>query len=409
MKKINVDGLLALKPEEIKFIFFHCKGDTVAQAAKKVPMAASSAYKMLREDIYPMLHVDGWEDIKSELCKPLRAMVYKSEDLDNWPEGFREKIEALREPTQAQEQAESNAESSPTTPQSQETTGSEQRAARNQEERRPRPAWPLLAIPLLLLFTACIFALWFAWNNIPGIFLGPDGNAPSAQPPVGSTSGVGATNTVEAAVTPSLPARTLVPAPSSSETVQAIPPPSPIATRTSIPLLFRDTFDTGVNEEWGMAGDNFNVVDGRLSSLGPLFGVLGDSSWIDYAIEFKIDHLKWSRFGSGLRIFIRRQDNSNYMAVEIVTVTRCYFRWLIVLDGTEKVIVDSKIEISRDWTQCQGAWRIEADGNHYRVFKDFEQRLEFIDDRFANGGTGILINGDDTEWRLDDFAVIPLP
>jgi hypothetical protein len=423
MKKVSVDGLLGLNLEEIEIVYRRCRGEKVEDIADDMGIGKSTIWNDRMPRILEMLEVENWKEIERELCIPLRKIIFSVSLLKScWPHDFREKIEALREETST---AQTAATTNPPTLAEQttqasiiaetgslpsDTSASEQvkqtsLESADQAAARPRvPSWIFVAISLLLFCLILAVGIRFAWNRIPQF------SPVASETPANTESPTNvATSTMEEALVPNTLVATVETIPITTDTVEPSPAPSQSPTQTSLPTLFHDPFDTGISPEWGMAGNSFNSVDGKLSSLGNLHGVIGDGTWTDYAVEFNIDHYHWSYIETGLRILVRYQDDSNYMALAIKSVNGCDFRWLIVAGGNEKVVPGSETHVSQDYRQCLGLWRIEVDGNRYKVSINFEPKREFVDDTFNSGGVGIFVNQDTTELILDEFKVLPIP
>jgi hypothetical protein len=426
MKKVSIDGLLALSLEEIEIIYRRLRGDSVRKIALEMRIPEATVWNQRIPEIRKMLGVEEWKEIEQHLKIPLRSIIPSLQTLKSgWPEEFRQKIEALREPDEAStartaatelplpsvEQTTQSSTNSETVSIPSFASSSEQSNEASSSGRtdpvgaRPRvPSWIFVGVPLLLICLILVVGIRFAWNHIPQFF-------PVASETSANTEGPTnvATSTLEEALVPNTPAATVEAIPTPADAAEPSPTPSQTPTQTSLPTLFIDQFNTGISPEWGMRGDNFNVVEGKLASVGTLHGIVGNGSWTNYAIEFNLDHLFWSYIEAGLRILVRYQDDANYMALAIKSVNGCDFRWLVVSGGVERVVVGSDTKISQDYKQCLGFWRIEVDGNRYKVSIDFEPRLEFFDDTFANGGTGIFVNLEKTEVKFDEFKVLPLP
>ena len=194
--KINIDGLLALNLEQIQIVFRRCRGDSVQKIANEMGIGASTIYEGMHE-IFELLEVKDWRELEKEACVPLRRIITGEEALARgWPEAFREKIEALRDPIEPQTQTttvagETPPESLPSTNQSESesradsehfasippVSGSKAESIPNtqrQETRRDPFPWYFIAIPGLLLCLVCISAFmfgrgmvdeWFSRNN----------------------------------------------------------------------------------------------------------------------------------------------------------------------------------------------------------------------------------------------------
>src|SRR5687768_1273526 len=198
MKKVNIDGLLALKLEEIEIIYRRCRGDTVQKVANDMHIGASTIHNERMPEILKLLEVENWRELESLLCVDLRRTIPSVEALQQgWPETFREKIEALRDPIEHQTQATTVgrepllASPLPSTNQSESqsradsersaalppVSGSEAESIPNTERQETRQApfpWYFIAIPVLLLCLVCISVFmfgrgmvgeWFSRNN----------------------------------------------------------------------------------------------------------------------------------------------------------------------------------------------------------------------------------------------------
>jgi hypothetical protein len=363
MKKVSVDGLLLLKPEEIKIVYLRCRGETVEKIAKKIPMAASAIYKVLKENIYPVLKVEGIDDIKAELSRPLLGMVFNLEELNNWPEGFREKIEALREPLEpqiepstiiesssttsqatldSQKQSESNTESASTTSSSQ-TLGSQQTAGIGQKEHAKNPPpWLLVAIPILVVCILCIAATPFFWGmierNVNAIFL-----TQVAEPPPSQVSTEAATS-----MPSEMPQAIFSPSPSvlaspSLESSAAFTPTdrptdTSVPSATPSPNLFVDDFSDGLGPAWTVVFGKPLFVNGRLTANETTLLSLGDATWTDYQIEFDVEIHACVLIVESDGVGVRATDFDNMI---FFAFSSCDTYWIPVKDGTSNTRFDT--------------------------------------------------------------------
>ena len=134
--------------------------------------------------------------------------------------------------------------------------------------------------------------------------------------------------------------------------------------------------------DWVINGNNYNLVNSQLSWQGLFTAYVGDSSWDNYAVEFDVKQLVHSNYGFG--VLIRRQSDTDYVGLQLREWYGCGSRWVIAKEGKETVVVDS--EMKHD---CAGHYRIEVDGNRYKLFKDGSQMFVFNNKTFANGGVGL--------------------
>ena len=231
MNKFNIDGLLALNLEEIKIVFLRCRGETVEETAEYLKIGASTIYKWM-PGICELLGLSSWKEIDEELCVTLRRIVPDVRALDaGWPEAFREKIEALREPKEPVEPplgpkvplAATPSSSNPTKP-----NGNTEKTS--DVSSRTRIAWPLIAIPLVILGLLCIAGLIFG-GSLLGNFLNRTQAPPASEtsvPLVEDTSAVQPSPTVQLTDTAILlPTETIAPTstftPTSTLTLTVLP------------------------------------------------------------------------------------------------------------------------------------------------------------------------------------------
>src|SRR5262245_33714866 len=118
--------------------------------------------------------------------------------------------------------------------------------------------------------------------------------------------------------------------------------------------------------DWITKGNNYNLVDGQLSSQGLFTAYVKNAKWDNYAVEFDMKEL--SPFSSeSLDILIRRQSDTDYVAMRWFrpAYNFCKSRWVIARRGQETLIVNSeKIH------DCVGHYQIEVDGNRYKALRD---------------------------------------
>jgi hypothetical protein len=168
MKKVNIDGLLALKLEEIEIIYRRCRGDTVQKVANEMGIGASTIYNERIPGILKLLEVDNWKELESLLCVDLRRIIPRLEALQQgWPLAFREKIEALREPLPTQTTTGAQIPSATVVPSANHTSSkTETNQTLEREEAKPTrpqfPAWHVVAFALLTLCLLCVAGVVFA-------------------------------------------------------------------------------------------------------------------------------------------------------------------------------------------------------------------------------------------------------
>lgn len=76
---------------------------------------------------------------------------------------------------------------------------------------------------------------------------------------------------------------------------------------------------------------------------------------------------------------------------------------MIARKGKETVVVDSQKQHA-----YRGHYRIEVDGNKYKLFKDNNEIFVFNNNIFAKGGLGLKSTGDHLAFILDHFKVVRL-
>jgi hypothetical protein len=156
---------------------------------------------------------------------------------------------------------------------------------------------------------------------------------------------------------------------------------------------------------WVIHGNNYNLVNSQLSAQGLFTTSVGDSSWDKYAIEFDVKQLVNS--GYHLSILVRRQSDTEYVGLQLRSWHNCGSRWVIARERRETVVVNS--EVKHD---CAGHYRIEVEGNKYKLFKDGSQMFVFTNNGFANGGVGLKsVNsgyGGIVTFIIDNFKVVSL-
>lgn len=181
-------------------------------------------------------------------------------------------------------------------------------------------------------------------------------------------------------------------------------------TFTPIPKLFADNFDTGISPTWSyMDGGNYGMTNGQLSSIGLFNAYVGDSNWTNYAVEFELDYLLYS--GCNFSLMVRRQSNSDYMALQLNTFNKCSLRWVKVSGGQEKEIVNSETTISNSYSECPGNYKVEVNGSTYTTYKNGQILLTFTDSTFTNGNVGIFTTSNDEQFKfiIDNFQIKSLP
>ena len=146
---------------------------------------------------------------------------------------------------------------------------------------------------------------------------------------------------------------------------------------------------------------NGPLVDSQLSSQGPFTAYVKNSKWDNYAVEFDVKQLVPT--GYGLGILVRRQSDTNYVALRLRESFGCGSRWVIVKEGNETVVVNSELKYD-----CAGHYRIEVQGSRYKLFKDGSELFVFNNNAFANGGVGLKSQDDSLTFAIEKFKVVRL-
>ena len=407
MKKVSLDGLLALKPEEIKLVYLRCLGNTMEYSAKKSGFSPATAYKKLKEDVYPMLGVEGWGDIKADLCKPLRKMVSSVEELENWPEGFREKIEALREsPAQP---VESQTDKKPTIDSKQpQPIPSEQQGSGI--DRGRRPPWILIAVSLLVLCVLCIFGMFTIWQTFnPFQFFQttPTSPAPTEIPTLQltNTQPVVFTHTSSPTLTdtPIPPTPTVTITPTETPTITNTPLPTETPTPAVEPLFF-DDFTDGKSDMWQTIYGEPIIVDNALTFQANTLMVIDASDWTDYEVSFDVSNIQCQGGVSsrGVTIGQRYQNANNMMALRIFHWgDYCDAQWYLIKDGDWDKLPNASFPVPPKDSNGVRHFILSVEGNTYN--SPFGVPLVIED--FQTGGVALLAN---KGVIIDNFKVIPL-
>ena len=187
---------------------------------------------------------------------------------------------------------------------------------------------------------------------------------------------------------------------------QLVVPTEIIPTSAPILKLFADNFDAGINPTWAyMDGTNYGMTNGQLSSIGLFTAYVGDNNWANYVVEFDLDYLLYS--GYNFNLMIRRQNDSDYMALQLNTFNKCSLKWVKVKNGKVTEIVNSETTVSNSYSDCPGKYKVEVNGNTYKTFKNGQVLLIFTDNTFSDGGVGILSTSADEQFKfiIDNFQI----
>jgi hypothetical protein len=183
---------------------------------------------------------------------------------------------------------------------------------------------------------------------------------------------------------------------------QGLQPPPPVKDGNLLAELRED------HPDWVIHGSNYNLVDRQLSSNGLFTAYVGDSNWDNYVVEFDVKKLVTStRFEFG--VLIRRQSDTDYVGLQLMHFVHwhpCYARWVIAKGGKETVVVNS--EMRYDCADQDVHYRIEVDGNRYKLFKDGSQMFVFNNNTFTNGGVGFKSVNKKLTFIIDNFKVVSL-
>jgi hypothetical protein len=283
------------------------------------------------------------------------------------------------------------------------------------------------SLVIVVLSLTAVGILWHLWPLLP-ITLANDEPIPTfvptaitvatplspSEPGEENPNVSSPSNTVEAATIPE--ARSEADLVIASPTANIVPPTDvpPTMTQPALPTatpdirLFWDDFETGVKEEWNMRGNNFNSVNGKLTSNANLEGAAGDHSWINYRVI-----LNWQNIGQRLNLRVRVQDDNNYMEVTCNPPPTnrpnrsptC--NWYKVINGERWQIPQTNFHLPQKVA-------FEIDNNAYRVLDVQNDRilLTFVDNTVSYGGFSLLVEASDRHNRifiLDSIEVYPLP
>lgn len=400
--KINIDGLLGLNLEQIKIVFRRCRGDSVQKIANEMGIGASTIYDWMH-DIFELLEVEDWRELEKELCVPLRRIIPSLDALDKgWPEAFREKIEALREPVEPR-QPPPIPVPQPTISQS--PTGSPPSAGgdgRDRIRRRIPPIWPLVAIPLLL---ACIVCGVFSWRIVIPIFQNALASAQATQIPqtIQETPATQAPTDI-AAVPPTN--TVLVPATQTSLPTSTITPvtPSPTPTETATPkppALYETSFDSGMPDGMELVYGSVDFIDGQLVGQELTLLAVGDGSWKNYQVEYetKKNTYCWGVQENGVAAHAIDQDN-----MVLWSWNYCETGWFELVNG-EWV----KISGGRDIVANPGTVvliRMVAEDRNFTVYTNNNKRSSYFNEKYTQGKVYILLSD---ESVIDNLRISQLP
>jgi hypothetical protein len=161
MRKINIDGLLALNLEEIEIVYRRLIGETIIKIASEIGISDSTISNQRMPKILRMLGVETWREAAEELEIPVRSIIPNVEALKRgWPEEFRGKIEGLR--MSAEPPKETSTSAGETDPS----------LKPNQGTPRPPnlPPWVAIAVPLIVFLLLCAGGIVFAAPRLLNIF-----------------------------------------------------------------------------------------------------------------------------------------------------------------------------------------------------------------------------------------------
>lgn len=209
------------------------------------------------------------------------------------------------------------------------------------------------------------------------------------------------TNTPYPTYTP-YPVYTLVP----QEALVVTQTPFPATPTHSAIILFEDNFNSGLSQSWTIKSGSPFVVNGSLSTnQDNTWLQIGDSTWIDYKVEFVADANGCWFTGNTINnvIAVRYQNLDNMVAF---VWKDCVGKWYIVTDGVWNQIPgqNSRNGVG-DLGRGMERFSITVVGNEY-VFHHNELKLfSFFDNLFLSGGIALGVG---QETLIDDFVVIDL-
>jgi hypothetical protein len=427
MKKINIDGLLSLNLEEIEIVYRRCRGESVRKAALEMGKVESTFWNVRIPKIVQKLGVEKWEEVEAELCESLTPIIPSLQALKGgWPERFREKIEALRDPSQPLETTSASVVESPVSPPSElesrsEQTSSSESASNTSSSstsetsestggdstpaRSNRLIWPLIAIPLLVVCLLCISAALFLWRNNP---LNQGTQTPTLQvptdtiapPPITVTSSPTNTDIVTETSLPTSTPTPLTPTATSAPTATPQPTLSPTS---SVPALFSDDFNNGKSPLWQVLyGSEPVIVNGALNFNDLTLMVVESTEWTDYEVHFWVSNMQCQQHvGSrGLTIGVRVQNANNMVGLRLNDQDDCAATWMIMQIGEWTEVPNSTFKLPP----------VDANGGRNLVVRvqgnEFSSPIgtSVIVENFPTGGIAFLGS---PAVIIDNVAVIP--
>ncbi|MGB3717461.1 MAG: protein kinase [Candidatus Promineifilaceae bacterium] len=185
-------------------------------------------------------------------------------------------------------------------------------------------------------------------------------------------------------------------------------------------ILFEDDFESGSAGEWNYLGAGFTVVEDetgnyvlQLDLSGAEDAEIGNSSWRDYALEFRVKILESSDSGD---IWVHPRHNQAYT---ICTPYTLFFkvgeeqdsrieRGTSTEGGCESTLLDTEEDLNLE-TDRWYSFRIEVVGPEIAVFLDGQPVLHAEDSEHPLNGPIRFSKSADGLVYYDDIRVIHLP
>jgi hypothetical protein len=420
MKKVKIDGLLALNVEEIQIVYMRCRGDSVQKVANEMGLGASTIWNERMPPIFRLLEVKDWKELEEALCDDLRRTIPSVEALkQGWPEEFREKVEALRE------RAEPAAVTQPisTTPieppgqsQPERVPSSSASASPGPTPARPisgrpggarsgtvPPPWFYIAIPIVFLCLLCIGGMVFARPILENILQTDTPGAPTTQsvapadteePQLTNTPPFVASETSQpTATSPASPSATS-PSPTTTQTAPETSPPQP-------PALFETDFESGFPLGMEYVRENVDIVNGELIAHDYTLLGFGDGTWKNYQVEYEArKHTYcWGLQNNGVAAHAIDPEN-----MIMWSWNYCETGWFEIVNGDWNAITSGRDVIANPGTIVK--IRLVAENGNFSLFVNNNKNSSYFNEKYTQGKAYILVTDSSV---IDNIRIRPLP
>jgi len=179
-----------------------------------------------------------------------------------------------------------------------------------------------------------------------------------------------------------------------------IPTNTPLPSPVGPTVLFEDNFDNGRSSSWQVVSGNPVIANDALTTDNEATLLVGDSSWVNYSVEFDALNFFHPGVKAGGIVGVRVQDPDNMIAF-----TYYFFNtfWDVVENGNWSEVPNTRTGVIGYPPQ---RIKITANGQKYTAEGNDGKISSFVNSKFSSGKILLKIYGGEI---IDNFKVIQLP